>query len=168
MSHHAASFFLDMPLLAHPRVVRVLGATRAILAFTGQIQLFLGFGRTHLPHVLVGQQLDAFLPIHEKRTYASLHFTSTSFASRSHRVFTTATHGTGTIRGRPLFLSFFFFHGRRPRARPRPRPRRGGGGLGLDVRVEVRRTEGRPPSSYTVVTLLVCVMLRIRLPRARS
>ena len=66
----------------------------------------------------------------------------------------------------------------RPRARPRPRPRpwRGGGGggggdgggLGLDVRVEVRRTEGRPPlSSLTVVTVLVCVILRIRLPRAR-
>ena len=57
----------------------------------------------------------------------------------------------------------------RPRARPRPRPRRGGlGGLGLEVRVDVRRTEGRPPSSYTVVTVLVCVMLRIRRPRARS
>ena len=36
-----------------------------------------------------------------------------------------------------------------PCARPRPRPRRGGdgGGLGLDVRVEVWRTEGRPPPS---------------------
>ena len=44
-----------------------------------------------------------------------------------------------------VFISFF--HGRRPC----PRPRRGGGGdvggLGLDVRVEVRRTEGRPPPS---------------------
>ena len=59
----------------------------------------------------------------------------------------------------------------RPRARPRPRgaPLRGGdgGGLGLDVRVEVRRTDGRPPSSYTVVTVLVCVILRIRRPRER-
>ena len=59
----------------------------------------------------------------------------------------------------------------RPRTRPRPRgpPLRGGdgGGLGLDVRVEVRRTDGRPPSSYTVVTVLVCVILRIRRPRAR-
>ena len=40
-----------------------------------------------------------------------------------------------------VFISFF--HKRRPR------PRRGGvdGGLGLEVRVEVRRTEGRPPPS---------------------
>ena len=71
----------------------------------------------------------------------------------------------------PCFY-IFFVHGRRPRprARPRPRPRRGGtgGGLGLDVRVDVRRTDGRPPSSYTVVTVLVCVILRMRLPRARS
>ena len=73
----------------------------------------------------------------------------------------------------PLFL-YLFVHGRRPRPRarprPRPRPRRGGagGGLGLDVRVDVRRTDGRPPSSYTVVTVLVCVILRMRLPRARS
>ena len=46
----------------------------------------------------------------------------------------------------------FFVHERRPRPRarprPRPRPRRGGlGGLGLEVRVDVRRTEGRPPPS---------------------
>ena len=50
-------------------------------------------------------------------------------------------------------VSFFILPLARPRARPRPqprpRPRRGGdgGGLGLDVRVEVRRTEGRPPPS---------------------
>ena len=68
----------------------------------------------------------------------------------------------GRLEGDPWF--YIFFH--RLRARPRPRPRRGGGGP--DVRVEVQRTEGRPPSSYTVVTVLVCVMLRIRLPRARS
>ena len=72
-----------------------------------------------------------------------------------------------------VFISFFQERRPRPRARPRPLPRRGGGGgdgggLGLDVRVEVRRTEGRPPpSSFTVVTVLVCVILRIRLPRAR-
>ena len=72
----------------------------------------------------------------------------------------------GTVEGR--FPGFISFHGRRPRprARPRPRPRRGGGGP--EVRVEVRRTDGLPPSSYTVVTVLVCVMLRMRLPRARS
>ena len=53
-----------------------------------------------------------------------------------------------------VFISFFLHERRpRPRARPRlwPRPWRGGGGdyggLGLDVRVEVRRTEGRPPHS---------------------
>ena len=46
-------------------------------------------------------------------------------------------------------VSFYILPLARPRARPRPRPRRGGdaGGLGLDVRVEVRRTEGRPPPS---------------------
>ena len=67
-----------------------------------------------------------------------------AFAPRSHRVSTSATHGTRTVEGRQLFL--YLFHGRRPR--PRPRPRRGGrGGLGLEVRVDVRRTEGRPPPS---------------------
>ena len=75
-----------------------------------------------------------------------------AFAPRGHCVSTTATHGTRMVGGRTLFLYLFFFvHGRRPRprARPRPRrlPRRGGGGLGLDVRVDVRRTEGRPPPS---------------------
>ena len=54
--------------------------------------------------------------------------------------------------GRGFYIFFFVVHGRRPRPRarprPRPRPRRGGlGGLGLDVRVDVRRTEGRPPPS---------------------
>ena len=46
-------------------------------------------------------------------------------------------------------VSFCILPLARPRARPRPPPRRGGdgGGLGLDVRVEVRRTEGRPPPS---------------------
>ena len=46
-------------------------------------------------------------------------------------------------------VSFYTLPRARPRARPRPRSRRGrdGGGLGLDVRVEVRRTEGRPPPS---------------------
>ena len=46
-------------------------------------------------------------------------------------------------------VSFYTLPLARPRARPRPRSRRGGdgGGLGLDVRVEVRRTEGRPPPS---------------------
>jgi len=34
-----------------------------------------------------------------------------------------------------------------PLARPRARRGGDGGGLGLDVRVEVRRTEGRPPPS---------------------
>ena len=167
-----------MPLLAHPRHERVLGATSAMLAFEGVVLSFLGhflgFGR-NLPHVLVGQQLKAFFEIHDERCRPTLHFTSTSlafaFASRAHRASTLATHSTGTVGGRTLFL-YLFVHGRRPRAWPRPRPRarprRGGGGLGLDVRVEVRRTEGRPPSSYTVVTVLVCVMLRIRLPRARS
>ena len=45
-----------------------------------------------------------------------------------------------------VFISFFF-HERRPR--PPPSPRRGGegGGLGQDVRMEVQRTEGRPPPS---------------------
>ena len=77
----------------------------------------------------------------------------------------------GRSKAGPLFL-YRFVHGRRPRPRarplprPRPRPRRGGGGP--DVRVDVRRTDGRPPSSYTVVTVLVCVILRMRLPRARS
>ena len=72
-----------------------------------------------------------------------------AFPSRGHRVSTTATHGTRTVGGRTLFLYLFFVHGRRPRprARPRPRPRRGGGGLRLDLRVDVRRTEGRPPPS---------------------
>ena len=59
----------------------------------------------------------------------------------------------GTMDKRPLFLYFFSVYAvlaPRPRARPRPRPRprRGGrGGRGPDVRVDVRRTEGRPPSS---------------------
>ena len=164
-----------MPLLAHPRLERVLGATSAMLAFGGVVlsflSHFLGFGR-NLPHVLVGQQLGACLPIHEKRPYSFLHPAPSSCAFGAsrlaiHGAFTSATHDTGTIRGRTLFL-YLFFHGLRPRARPRPRPRRGGGGLGSEVRVEVRRTEGRPPpSSYTVVTVLVCLMLRIRLPRAR-
>ena len=77
---------------------------------------------------------------------------SFAFAPRGHCVSTTATHSTRMVGGRTLFLYLFFFvHGRRPRprAQPRPRrlPRRGGGGLGLDVRVDVRRTEGRPPPS---------------------
>ena len=43
-----------------------------------------------------------------------------------------------------------------------------GGGLGLDVRVEVQRNDGRPPpSSCTVDTVLVCMILRIRRPRDR-
>ena len=60
----------------------------------------------------------------------------------------------GRLEGGSCFYIFFFVHERRPRprARPRQRPRRGGGGgegggLGLDVRVEVWRTEGRPPPS---------------------
>ena len=62
-------------------------------------------------------------------------------------------HIFGTVEKRPLFLYLFSVYavlGPRPRARPRPRPRprRGGrGGRGPDVRVDVRRTEGRPPSS---------------------
>ena len=92
-----------------------------------------------------------------------------AFASRGHPASTSTTHGFGDD-GRKVPWFYSFFHGRRPRPRarprPRPRPRRGGGGP--EVRVEVRRTDGRPPSSYTVVTVLVCVILRIRLPRARS
>ena len=82
----------------------------------------------------------------------------------------------------PRFMSFFLNDKRDgalfllypssspSQALPRPRLRRGGvgDGLGMDVRVEVRRTEGSPPPSLeTVVTVLVCVMFRIRLPRAR-
>ena len=113
-SHHTAGFFLDIPLLAHPRVVRVLGTTGVILTFTGQVQLFVRFRRFQLPHVFISQQLDAFLPIHKNRTYASLHCASTSgrgafaFASGCHRAFTSTTHGTGTTRERPLFLYLFF------------------------------------------------------------
>ena len=74
-----------------------------------------------------------------------------AFAPRGLRVSTTATHGTRTVGGKTLFLYLFFVHGHqpRPRVRPRPRPRpwRGGSGLRLDVRVDVRRTEGRPPPS---------------------
>ena len=46
-------------------------------------------------------------------------------------------------------VSFYILPLACPCARPRRRPRRGGdcGGLGLDVRVEVWRTEGRPPPS---------------------
>ena len=148
-SHHAARFFLDTPLLAHPRMERVLGTTLTMQAFITFPRSFVGFGRKP-PHVLVGQQLKAFFEIHDERRRPTLHFapTSLAFAFASHRAFTTTTHGTGTNGGRTLFL--YFFHGRRPRARPRPRPRprrRGDGGLGPDVQVEVRRTEGRPPSS---------------------
>ena len=54
----------------------------------------------------------------------------------------------GRWKGGNCFISFVHERRPRPRARPRPRPRRGGrGGLGLDVRVDVRRTEGRPPPS---------------------
>ena len=52
--------------------------------------------------------------------------------------------------GEAVFISFFFLRSSTMRrAWPRPRPRRGagGGGLGLEVRVEVLRTEGRPPPS---------------------
>ena len=78
-----------------------------------------------------------------------------AFAFRGHSASTSATQGTKAVGWRKLFLFFFFVHERRPRPRarprPRPRPRRGGGGegggIGLDVRVEVRRTEGRPPPS---------------------
>ena len=53
--------------------------------------------------------------------------------------------------GSCLFYLFFQERRPRPRARPRPHPQRGGGGdgggLGLDVRVELWRTEGRPPPS---------------------
>ena len=68
-----------------------------------------------------------------------------AFRQRPHMVL-------GRWKGGRCFISSFFVHGRRPRPRarprPRPRPRRGGlGGLGLDVRVDVRRTEGRPPPS---------------------
>ena len=62
-------------------------------------------------------------------------------------------HIFGTVDKRPLFLYLFSVYADlapRPRARPRPRPRprRGGrGGRGPDVRVDVWRTEGRPPSS---------------------
>ena len=76
-----------------------------------------------------------------------------AFAFRGHSPSTSATHGTRTVGWRKLFLYLFVQERRpRPRARPRPRPRSGGGGgdgggLGLDVRVEVRRTEGRPPPS---------------------
>ena len=99
------------------------------------------------------------------------HLTPSSFggsatSGRRAFAFASTTHGFGD--GGRKVPWFYSFHGRRPRprARPRPRPRRGGGGP--EVRVEVRRTDGLPPSSYTVVTVLVCVMLRIRLPRARS
>ena len=58
----------------------------------------------------------------------------------------------GAVERRPLFLYRFSVYAvlgprprDRPRPRPRPRPRRGG--RGPDVRVDVRRTEGRPPSS---------------------
>ena len=78
-----------------------------------------------------------------------------AFAFRGHSASTSATHGTKAVGWRKLFLYLFYVHERRPRpraqTRPRPRRRRGGGGegggLGLDVRVEVWRTEGRPPPS---------------------
>ena len=114
---------MDTPRLAHPRIERVLGTTRTILAFIGLprsfVGHFIGFG-ANLPHVFVGQQLGACLPIQEKRSYASLHFApmwlssgrgAYTFASRAHRASTLATHGTGTIRGRTLFLFLFFFTG---------------------------------------------------------
>ena len=103
--------FLDTPRLAHPRMERVLGATRTMQAFITFPRSFVGFGRKP-PHVLVGQQLKAFFEIHDERCRPTLHLTSTSlaftFAFRSHRAFTSATHGTGTMGGRPLFLYLFF------------------------------------------------------------
>ena len=174
-SHHTAPRFFGIPLLDQPRVVRISRTTGTILAFIVGHPSFggldFGFGR-RLPHLLVRQQLKPFLEIHHVRHRPTLHLAPTSgrgafaFASRGHSASTSATHGFGTMEGR--FPGFISFYGRRPRprARPRPRPRRGGGGP--EVRVEVRRTDGLPPSSYTVVTVLVCVMLRIRLPRARS
>ena len=60
---------------------------------------------------------------------------------------TTATHGTRTVGGKTLFL-YPLFTGVDPvRVLGHGRVRGGLGGLGLEVRVDVRRTEGRPPPS---------------------
>ena len=180
MSHHTAPRFFGIPLLDQPRVVGIPSTTGAILAFVVGHPLFggldFGFGR-RLPHILVRQQLKPFLEIHHVRHRPTLHPAPTLWAFAfgastlaTHSASTSATHGFGTVEGRTLFLYLFFLHARRPppRAWPRPRPRPRRGGLGLEVRVEVRRTDGLPPSSYMVVTVLVCVILRMRLPRARS
>ena len=75
-------------------------------------------------------------------------------ARRGPFAFASATHGhLGRWKEKHCFYNLFGHRLRarpraRPRPRPRPRPRRGGrGGLGLEVRVDVRRTEGRPPPS---------------------
>ena len=105
-----------MPLLAHPRLERVLGATSAMLTSMGQIPSFIGhfigFG-TNLPHVLVRQQLKAFFEIHDERCRPTLHFAlpSRAFGASTlatHRAFTSATHGTKMVGGRTLFLYLFF------------------------------------------------------------
>ena len=165
-SHQAAIRSFSIPLLFHPSVVGVFAATIAMHTFEGIYPSFhshgLGFGRK-LPHILIGQQLEAFLEIHDERHCPTLDSASTwlstsnrgafTFVSRGHCVSTTTTHFFGTMEKRPLFLYLFSVYADlapRPRARPRPRPRprRGGrGGRGPDVRVDVRRTEGRPPSS---------------------
>ena len=80
-SHQAApTHFFGIPLLDQPLVVRVLAATSAILAFiVGHplfVRLYVGFGR-NLPHILVRQQLKAFLDIHDERYCPTLHPTST-------------------------------------------------------------------------------------------
>ena len=120
MSHQAApTHFFGIPLLDQPLVVRVLAATSAILAFiVGHplfVRLYVGFGR-NLPHILVRQQLKAFLDIHEERCRPTLDPTSTwwsssrgafPFAPRGHCVSTTTTH-FGTVEGRQLFLYLFF------------------------------------------------------------
>ena len=147
------SAFLAYPFLINHLLYESLVPLAFVVGHPSFDLFFFGLGR-NLPHLLVRQQLKAFLKIHEERRLPTLHPTPTSlaFAFRGHMASTSATHVTRTVEWRTPFL-YLFFQGRRPRPRARPRPRsrlrRGGegGGLGLDVRVEVRRTEGRPPPS---------------------
>ena len=165
MSHQAApTHFFGIPLLDQPLVVRVLRTTRAILAFIVGHSLFVGLYvsfRRNLPHSRVCQQLEAFLtsttngafpPLilrrrDDRRVVERLRLRLGAIAcpQRPHIFFF-----LGAVEGRPLFLYLFSVYavlGPRPRDRPRPRPRPRRGGRGPDVRVDVRRTEGRPPSS---------------------
>ena len=106
------SAFLAYPFLINHLLYESLVPLAFVVGHPSFDLFFFGLGR-NLPHLLVRQQLKAFLKIHEERRLPTLHPTPTSlaFAFRGHMASTSATHVTRTVEWRTPFLYLFFFRG---------------------------------------------------------